>query len=392
MSAIRNVCVYCGSSDGADARFAEAAEELGRTLATEGVGLVYGGGGEGLMGRLARSTLAAGGYVTGIIPSFLIRKEHPLTAVQEMLVVDSMHERKQAMFDRADAFVALPGGVGTVEELVEQLTWAQLNRHTKPILIADIGGFWRPLLALLAHMRIEGFIREGFEARYMVAERMEDVLPMLRAAAERRASRRRAAGRGLSSQHVMAGPRPAATAWVYLRHRGAIVASASSCGSSAARRRFMTRWTLALALGGALCGFVVAPALAQSAQPMPTKLRPKTSEGASAVTVMVTNSRKADLVQLQATESGLVSWKKVLGALKSGSHAPAQLPRSLQLPRRLARNLQRRPVDGRVRRQCLRAKDAQPDRLKRGHPPARAEGRRASFTSRRTSLRRAPSR
>ena len=186
MSAIRNVCVYCGSSDGADARFAEAAEELGRTLATEGIGLVYGGGGEGLMGRLARSTLAAGGYVTGIIPSFLIRKEHPLTAVQEMLVVDNMHERKQAMFDRADAFVALPGGIGTLEELVEQLTWAQLNRHTKPILIADIGGFWRPLLALLAHMRIEGFIREGFEARYLVAEKVEDVLPMLRAAAERR--------------------------------------------------------------------------------------------------------------------------------------------------------------------------------------------------------------
>ncbi len=186
MSAIRNICVYCGSSDGADARFVEAAEELGRTLAAERIGLVYGGGGEGLMGRLARSTLAAGGYVTGIIPSFLIRKEHPLTAVQEMLVVDSMHDRKQAMFDRADAFIALPGGVGTLEELVEQVTWAQLNRHVKPILIADIGGFWRPLLALLAHMRIEGFIREGFEARYLVAEKIEDVVPMLRATAERR--------------------------------------------------------------------------------------------------------------------------------------------------------------------------------------------------------------
>ena len=121
--------------------------------------------------------------MTGIIPSFLIRKEHPLTAAQEMLVVDDMHERKQAMFDRADAFVALPGGVGTLEELVEQMTWAQLNRHMKPILIADIGGFWRPLLALIAHMRIEGFIREGFELRYMVAEKIEDVLPMLRAAA-----------------------------------------------------------------------------------------------------------------------------------------------------------------------------------------------------------------
>src|ERR1700733_3036055 len=186
MSTIRNICVYCGSSDGGDALFAEAAEELGRTLGTEGIGLVYGGGGEGLMGRVARSTLAAGGYVTGIIPSFLIRKEHPLTDVQEMVVVEDMHERKQAMFDRADAFIALPGGVGTLEELVEQLTWAQLNRHTKPILIADMGGFWRPLLALLAHMRIEGFIREGFEARYLVAEKIEGVRPRVRPAAERR--------------------------------------------------------------------------------------------------------------------------------------------------------------------------------------------------------------
>lgn len=190
MSAIRNVCVYCGSSAGAEARFGDAAEELGQALAAEGVGLVYGGGADGLMGRLARSTLAAGGYVTGVIPSFLIRKEHALTVAQEMLVVGSMHERKQTMFDRADAFVALPGGIGTLEELVEQMTWAQLNRHAKPILLADIGGFWRPLLGLFAHMRVEGFIREGFDTRYMVAERIEDVLPMLRAAAERRSSER----------------------------------------------------------------------------------------------------------------------------------------------------------------------------------------------------------
>jgi hypothetical protein len=189
MSAIRNVCVYCGSSAGDDPRFGDAAEELGRALGAEGVGLVYGGGGEGLMGRLARSTLAAGGSVTGVIPRFLIRKEHALTVAQEMVVVDTMHERKQAMFDRADAFVALPGGIGTLEELVEQLTWAQLNRHTKPILIADIGGFWRPLMSLFAHMRIEGFIREGFDLRFLVAERIEDVLPMLRAAQRRSAER-----------------------------------------------------------------------------------------------------------------------------------------------------------------------------------------------------------
>jgi uncharacterized protein (TIGR00730 family) len=185
MSTIRKVCVYCGSSAGDEPQFGEAAEELGRALGAEGVGLVYGGGGEGLMGRLARATLAAGGSVTGVIPRFLIRKEHALTVAQEMVVVDTMHERKQAMFDRADAFVALPGGIGTLEELVEQLTWAQLNRHTKPILIADIGGFWRPLMSLIAHMRIEGFIREGFDLRYLVAERIEDVLPMLSAAQRR---------------------------------------------------------------------------------------------------------------------------------------------------------------------------------------------------------------
>ena len=187
MGSIRNVCVYCGSSDGSDSRFGEAAEDLGRALATAGIGLVYGGGGAGLMGRLARSTLAAGGYVTGIIPSFLIRKEHALTEAQEMLVVEDMHERKRAMFERADAFVALPGGIGTLEELVEQMTWAQLNRHAKPILVADIGGFWRPLLALFAHMNQRGFIRQGFELRYLVAEKIDDVVPMLRAAEARTA-------------------------------------------------------------------------------------------------------------------------------------------------------------------------------------------------------------
>src|SRR5271156_3353056 len=193
MSAIRHVCVYCGSSAGSDVRFGDAAEALGRALAAEGVGLVYGGGGDGLMGRLARATLAAGGHVTGVIPGFLVRKEHALTAAHEMIVVGDMHERKQTMFDRADAFIALPGGVGTLEELVEQMTWAQLNRHAKPVLIADIAGFWRPLLSLFAHMRNLGFVREGFEVRYLVAEKIEDVLPMLERAA-------RGARTSLSSQ------------------------------------------------------------------------------------------------------------------------------------------------------------------------------------------------
>ena len=186
MSAIRNVCVYCGSGHGDDPRFGEAADALGHVLAAEKIGLVYGGGGEGLMGRVARATLAGGGFVTGIIPNFLVRKEHALTDAQEVLVVENMHERKQAMFDRADAFVALPGGIGTLEELVEQMTWAQLDRHRKPILIADVAGFWRPLLALFAHMNNAGFIRRGFELRYLVAEKIEDVVPMLRAAEQKR--------------------------------------------------------------------------------------------------------------------------------------------------------------------------------------------------------------
>jgi len=190
MSSIRNVCVYCGSNAGNDRHFAEAAEAFGRTLADEGIGLVYGGGGNGMMGELARATLAAGGYVTGVIPNFLVRKEHALTAAQELMVVEDMHERKQTMFARADAFVALPGGIGTLEELVEMLTWAQLDRHSKPVLIANINGFWRPLLSLFAHMRNEGFIRDGLELRYLVAEKVEDIVPMLRAAADRRAIER----------------------------------------------------------------------------------------------------------------------------------------------------------------------------------------------------------
>lgn len=179
MSEIRNVCVYCGSASGADPVFAEAAASLGQSLARAGVGLVYGGGDRGLMGVVARNVVAAGGRVTGIIPEFLKQRETPLDIAHELVTVPDMHARKRLMFERADAFVALPGGVGTLEELVEQLTWAQLGRHTKPVLIADIGGFWRPLLSLLAHMRERGFIPRDYEVRYLVAERVVDILPML---------------------------------------------------------------------------------------------------------------------------------------------------------------------------------------------------------------------
>ncbi|MGB6657037.1 MAG: TIGR00730 family Rossman fold protein [Methylovirgula sp.] len=185
---IRNICVYCGSSPGSDPIYLEAARALGGELAAAKIGLVYGGGGTGLMGALAHSVLDHGGFVTGIIPEFLMEREAMFEAAQNLFVVPDMHTRKRLMFEKADAFVALPGGIGTLEELVEQLTWVQLERHTKPVLIADIGGFWRPLLALFAHMRERRFIQAAFEVRYMVAERIEEILPMIETAARRAAA------------------------------------------------------------------------------------------------------------------------------------------------------------------------------------------------------------
>ena len=184
---VRNICVYCGSAQGADPLYEAAARKLGQTLAQNGVGLVYGGGATGLMGAIASSVLANGGRVTGVIPDFLVNREGILPEIQECVVVGDMHERKRQMFERADAFVALPGGIGTLEELSEQLTWVQLERHTKPVVIADIGGFWQPLLQLFAHMRERRFIQSPFEVRYLVAEKIEDILPMIETAAAKAA-------------------------------------------------------------------------------------------------------------------------------------------------------------------------------------------------------------
>src|SRR3982075_2454821 len=185
MNKIKTVCVYCGSGPGTNPRFVEAAIALGKILADNGVSLVYGGGSNGLMGAIAKSTLDHGGNVIGIIPDFLIARENALARVQELIVTPDMHDRKRLMFERSDAFVALPGGVGTLEELVEQLTWQQLGRHTKPVLLANIEGFWEPLLALLAHMRATEFIRPSLAVDILKAERVEDIVPRLRAAAAR---------------------------------------------------------------------------------------------------------------------------------------------------------------------------------------------------------------
>src|SRR5262245_29442693 len=180
---IKSVCVYCASGPGTSPAFVAAARAFGRLLAENKISLVYGGGSIGLMGALAESVLNHGGFVTGVIPDFLVDREHMMERAQERIITRDMHERKRIMFERADAFVALPGGVGTLEELVEQITWAQLGRHKKPILIANIKNFWDPLCTLLEQMRQVQFIRPGLSVEVLTAERVEDILPKLTAAA-----------------------------------------------------------------------------------------------------------------------------------------------------------------------------------------------------------------
>ncbi len=183
MSKINALCVYCGSSPGTDPAFVETACSFGKILAENDIRLVYGGGSTGLMGAVADAVLKNGGDVTGIIPKFLTNREHPRRLAQELIVTRDMHERKRKMFERADGFVALPGGIGTLEELVEQLTWAQLGRHKKPILLANIKGYWDPLLTLIDHMRTLEFLPAVPRVDCLVADRVEEILPKLRDAA-----------------------------------------------------------------------------------------------------------------------------------------------------------------------------------------------------------------
>lgn len=159
MQNIRSLCVYCGSSGAVETRYREAASELGARLARAGIEVVYGGGKVGLMGLLADAALAAQGKVTGIIPSHLRDAEVAHHGITELVVVDSMHERKRLMAERADAFAILPGGIGTLDEMFEIVSWKQLRLHGKPILLVDIGGYWGPLRALLDHIVAHGFAR-----------------------------------------------------------------------------------------------------------------------------------------------------------------------------------------------------------------------------------------
>ncbi|WP_075995978.1 TIGR00730 family Rossman fold protein [Salaquimonas pukyongi] len=175
MAEISSICVYCGSQPGNHPAFREAARILGRTMAERDICLVYGGGGMGIMGEISRSVIEHGGKVTGVIPEFLISKERGTMGCDdddgelgEVVVTRDMHERKTRMFELSQAFVALPGGIGTLEEVVEMLTWAQLGRHDYPVVFANIEGFWDPLIDLLSHMAEAGFIHTSQRLKPMV--------------------------------------------------------------------------------------------------------------------------------------------------------------------------------------------------------------------------------
>jgi uncharacterized protein (TIGR00730 family) len=176
---LESVCVYCASSEMAAPEYLAAATSLGRMLAEEGLRLVYGGGGVGLMGACARAAHAAGGRVLGVIPYFLTSAERQLTTV-ETVVVGSMHERKMMMFEAADAFAVLPGAIGTLEEAIELLSWRRLGLHAKPIVFLNLGGFWSPLFELFDHILKQGLLPEEFRQTWRSVDRTQDILPALR--------------------------------------------------------------------------------------------------------------------------------------------------------------------------------------------------------------------
>ena len=179
MNTIRSVCVYCGSSPGRDGIYVEAGRLLGHSLARSGLRLVYGGGTKGVMGAVADGAMRAGGQVMGIIPRFLMNREateSALDRLHEVVVTENMHQRKHRMFEESDAFVALPGGIGTVEEIVEIMTWAQLGHHRKPIVFANVKGFWNPMLALIEHMSGEGFVHTAHRVKPLVINDPEAIV------------------------------------------------------------------------------------------------------------------------------------------------------------------------------------------------------------------------
>jgi uncharacterized protein (TIGR00730 family) len=190
---IQSICVYCGSRPGRDPSYIAAGRELGKAIAEHGLRLVYGGGTKGIMGAVASGVLSHGGQVTGIIPEFLVDMEatrHSLGQLDELIITPDMHARKHAMFERADAFVALPGGIGTLEEIVEIMTWAQLGRHEKPMVFANINGFWAPVMELIRHMTAAGFVHTAHRVQPLVIDAVAEIIPAIRKhAAETRGDR-----------------------------------------------------------------------------------------------------------------------------------------------------------------------------------------------------------
>lgn len=176
---LRRVCVFAGASDGKGAQYVDAAEQLGRVLAARGLGLVFGGGRVGLMGRLADAAMAGGGEVIGVIPESLHLREIGHDGITELHRVGSMHERKAKMAELADAFIALPGGLGTLEETFEMWTWSQLGFHRKPIGLLDVSHYWDPLIAMLDRMVEEGFVISKYRGMACIADQPEALLDQL---------------------------------------------------------------------------------------------------------------------------------------------------------------------------------------------------------------------
>ena len=176
MTALKRLCVYAGSNHGTHPDYATAAERLARTLAERGIGLVYGGGDVGLMGVLADTALRAGGEVIGVIPQQLVDREVGHRGLSELRVVGSMHERKALMAELSDGFVAVPGGIGTLEELIEVYTWSQLGLHRKPVGVLNVRGYYDGLIALLDHAVDEGFLRAPHRAMLVVADEPQALL------------------------------------------------------------------------------------------------------------------------------------------------------------------------------------------------------------------------
>lgn len=182
MKPIESVCLYCGSSTGRRAVFREGAAQFGALLAERGIRLIYGGGHIGLMGVAADAALAKGGTVIGVIPKFLIDLEASHPGLTELVIVDSMHERKQRMFELADGFAILPGGLGTLDEMIEIITWRQLGLHDKPIAIIDLGGYWQSLTALIDKVIADDFAKPRVRNLFTVVRSVGEVLPALEAA------------------------------------------------------------------------------------------------------------------------------------------------------------------------------------------------------------------